>query len=182
MLVLTANVILALMVCILALRLVSKKHHCEKWSFLFYSLLFFLCVTDLQLLIIDKTIVEAFWWCALAIGGGLMIFFTTSKKSYYYIKNLDLTNEEQLGALQEIVRQFVQENLKPFSVELRYRSLTFNQVPEDKEKELVKLIDEYLSANNTKDDLQWRKMIIFAVIIQIIFISICLIYNISTIL
>ena len=116
----------------------------------------------------------------MAIGGALMVFFSTSKKSYYYIKNLDLTNEEQLGALEEIVRQFAYQNLKPFSVELRYRSLTFKQVPEDKQKELVKLIDEYLTANNSKDDLGWRAMIIFAVVIQIIFISICLLYNIFT--
>ncbi len=175
-----ANVILALIVFALALRLVSKKHHCEKWSFLIYSLLFFLCVTDLQLMVFDKKMVEAFWWCALAIAGGVLVFFSASPKSYYYIKDLDLTNEEQLGALEEIVRQFVYQNLQPFSVEFRYRSLTFNQVPEDKQKELVKLIDEYLTANPGKDDLSWRKMIIFAVVVQIIFIAVCLVYNIAT--
>ena len=53
-------------------------------------------------------------------------------------------------------------------------------VPEDKQKELVKLIDEYLTANPGKDDLSWRKMIIFAVVVQIIFIAVCLVYNIAT--
>lgn len=182
MLMLTANLILTFLVFALALRLVSKKHHCEKLSFLLYGFLFFMCVIDLQALPFDRQAVELFWWCALGLGGVLMVYFTTSKKTRYYIKDLDLTQEEHLGALEELVRRYARENLKTFAVEFKYRSLVFDQVQEDQQKELVRLIDEYISTNDCTNSKDWRFMIIFAISVQLIFMVIMLIYKLTVML
>lgn len=177
MLVLLSNLIFAVLILVFSLRLVSKKHHCEKLSFLLYLLLFFLCAIEWQMIVFDFAAVELFWYTALALGGVLMLYFNFSPKTYYYIKDLDLREIEHLTALEELVREYVRLNLSPGAVEMRYRFLTFYQVEATKQKELVGLIDEYISENSCDSNKDWRLMIIFAVSLQIVVLLVALLYN-----
>ena len=177
LLTLAGNLVLTVLILAFSLRLVSKKHHCEKLSFLVYLLLFFLCAADLQLRVFNPKAVELFWYSALALGGVLLGYFNFSPKTRYYIKDLDLRQEEHLGALEMLVRDYVRNNLEPGAVEFYYRSLIFYKVPEEQQKELIGLIDEYITENGCSNMKDWRFMIIFAVSIQIVFLIVVLIYN-----
>lgn len=177
LLTLVGNLIFAVLILVFSLRLVSKKHHCEKLSFLVYLLLFFLCAADLQLNVFNPEAVRLFWYTALGLGGVLLGYFNFSPKTRYYIKDLDLRREEQLGALEMLVRDYVRYNLEPGAVEFSYRNLTFYKVPEDKQKELVGLIDEYIDENDCSDMKDWRFMIIFAVTVQIVFLLLVFFYK-----
>ena len=73
---LIGNLIFAGLILAFALRSVSKKHHCEKLSFLLYLLLFFLCAADLQMQVFNPESVKLFWYSALALGGVLLGYFS----------------------------------------------------------------------------------------------------------
>lgn len=176
---LIGNLIFAGLILVFALRLVSKKHHCEKLSFLLYLLLFFLCAADLQMQVFNPESVKLFWYSALALGGVLLGYFSFSPKTRYYIKDLDLHQIEHLEAVEALVREYVRKNLSPGAVEMRYRNLCFYKVPEDQQKELVGLIDDYINENDCSDMRDWRWMIIFSVAVQIIFLAIVFIYKLK---
>lgn len=130
------------------------------------------------MMVFDFAAVELFWYTALALGGVLMLYFNFSPKTYYYIKDLDLREVEHLTALEELVRDYMWRNLSPGAVEMRYRFLTFYQVEDAKQKELVGLIDEYISENSCDSNKDWRLMIIFAVSLQIVVLLVAFLYNI----
>lgn len=129
------------------------------------------------MMVFDFAAVELFWYSAIALGGVLMLYFNFSPKTYYYIKDLDLHEVEHLAALEELVRDYMWRNLSPGAIEMRYRFLTFYKVDEDKQKELVGLIDDYISQNSCDSNKEWRFMIIFAVIVQIVVLLIAGWYN-----
>ncbi len=170
--------LMSIAIILVAVRLVSKKHHCEKVTTLGWFMLVFMCAIDWQFTGEINRQVQIFWTVALLIGGGLMVIDASSEKTYYYLKDFQVRSDEHRLALERQLRLFAEEHLPPeASVKMDYRLITMEKVPAREAKACLEVINHYINANDCSDTKDWRLMILFAATLQLVAVIGMMLYH-----
>lgn len=152
-----------------SLRLVSKKHRCEKVTDLALFMLAFMCAIDWQVAGDMTHQVKVFWIIALIIAGGVLVYDASSPKTYYYLKDFQVRSDEHRLALERAIRLFAETELAPgASVMMDHRLITMEHVPPQQAKACLKLINDYIDEHDCSDIKDWRMMILIAATLQLI--------------
>lgn len=161
--------LMSVLIILLSIRLVSKRHHCEKFTTLFLFMLAFMCMIDLQIIGEITQQVRIFWGIAIVLGGGALVYDASSSKTYYYLKDFQVQDDRHRERLENLIRDFRLKQLPLDAVlKIDYRLLVMEKVPPDAEKACLKLINDYINNNDCSDIKDWRFMILFASTLQLI--------------
>lgn len=170
--------LLSVAIILVALRLVSKRHRCEKVTNLALFMLAFMCAIDWQVIGDMDHQVKVFWTIALIIAGGVLVYDASSPKTYYYLKDFQVRSDEHRLALERALRSFAETELPPgASVHMDYRLITMENVPPQQTKACLKLINDYIDEHDCSDIKDWRMMILIAATLQLIAVLAMLIYH-----
>lgn len=160
--------LMSVAIILVAVRLVSKRHHCEKMTTLFWFMLVFMCAIDWQIVGEINRQVQIFWTVALVLGGGALVLDASSAKTYYYLKDFQVRSDEHRLALEREVRLFAETLPSGANITIDYRLITMEKVSAREAKACLQLINNYINQHDCSDIKDWRMMILLAAALQLI--------------
>ena len=169
---------MSIAIILVARRLVSKRHHCEKITTLFWFMLVFMCAIRWQIAGEINQAVQIFWLIALVLGGGVLVADSSSAKTYYYLKDFQVQNDEHRLALEREMRLFAETHLpKEAALKMDYRLIIMEKMSARQEKACLQVINDYINEHDCSDNKDWRWMILFAATLQLMAVLAMLAYH-----